>query len=119
MRYRKITKDNIHDHILVCLSSSPSNAKIIGTAAKMAKAFRAEFTALYVETPEEELMVEADKRRLAENIEYAKECGAVVTTVCGDDIALQIAEFARISGVTKVVLGRSTVSRGGLIKSSL
>ena len=76
MRYRKITKDNIHDHILVCLSSSPSNAKIIGTAAMMAKAFRAEFTALYVETPEEELMVEADKRRLAENIEYAKECGA-------------------------------------------
>ena len=116
MRYRKITKDNIHDHILVCLSSSPSNAKIIGTAAMMAKAFRAEFTALYVETPEEELMVEADKRRLAENIEYAKECGAVVTTVCGDDIALQITEFARISGVTKVVLGRSTVSRGGLIK---
>ncbi len=106
----------MHEHILVCLSSSPSNAKIIVTAAKMAKAFKAEFTALYVETPEEELMLEADKRRLAENIEYAKECGAVVTTVCGDDIALQIAEFARISGVTKVVLGRSTVSRGGLIK---
>ena len=38
------------EHILVCLSSAPSNMKIIRTAARMAKAFRGSFTALYVET---------------------------------------------------------------------
>ena len=36
------------EHILVCLSSSPSNEKIIRTAAQMAQAFQAGFTALYV-----------------------------------------------------------------------
>lgn len=40
------------EHILVCLSSSPSNEKIIRTAAQMARAFGANFTALYVQTAE-------------------------------------------------------------------
>ena len=40
------------EHILVCLSSSPSNEKIIRTAAQMAQAFQAGFTALYVQTAE-------------------------------------------------------------------
>ena len=42
-------KTNPKEHILVCLSSAPSNARIIETAAKMAKAFGASFTALYVQ----------------------------------------------------------------------
>ena len=33
------------DHILACLSSAPSNAKIIRSAARMAKAFDSQFTA--------------------------------------------------------------------------
>ena len=37
------------DHILVCLSAAPSNLKIIDTAAKMANALQAHFTALYVQ----------------------------------------------------------------------
>jgi len=36
--------ENIKDHILVCLSSSPSNKKVIDTASRMAKVFNAEFT---------------------------------------------------------------------------
>ena len=44
----ELNKEN--EHILVCLSSSPSNEKIIRTAAKMARDMRARFTALYVQT---------------------------------------------------------------------
>lgn len=44
-----IEMNNKKEHILVCLSSSPSNPKVIHTAAKMAKVFDAEFTALYIE----------------------------------------------------------------------
>ncbi len=118
MKYKILStkKNNIGEHILVCLSSSPSNARIIRTAAKMAEAFGAELTALYVETPESELMIESDRKRLTENIEYAKLCGAAVTTLFGDDVALQISEFARVSGVTKVVMGRSAVPRKRFFK---
>ncbi len=109
-------KTNTKEHILVCLSSAPSNARIIETAAKMAKAFGASFTALYVQTPASELMLDADKARLADNIRYAESLGANVATVIGDNVAFQIAEFSRLSGITKVVLGRSTAPKKGLFK---
>ena len=38
------------EHVLVCLSPSPTNARVIRTAARMAGAFHADFTAVLVET---------------------------------------------------------------------
>ena len=99
------------EHILVCLSSSPSNAKIIRTASRMARAFRGRFTALFVETPDFSAMGNADRNRLRENIHLARQLGATVETTYGDDVPYQIAEFARLSGVSKIVIGRSTVTR--------
>lgn len=99
------------EHILVCLSSSPSNAKIIRTAARMARAFKGSFTALFVETPDTAAMNEADKKRLQENIRLAGQLGAVIETTYGDDVPYQIAEFARLSGISKIVIGRSTATR--------
>lgn len=99
------------EHILACLSSSPSNAKIVRTAATMAKAFGGTFTALYVRTPDSDQMGKEDCRRLQQHIRMAEQAGANISTIYGDDIPQQIAEFARISGITKIVLGRSSVHR--------
>lgn len=99
------------EHILACLSSSPSNAKIVRTAATMAKAFGGTFTALYVRTPDSDQMGQEDRRRLQQHIRMAEQAGADISTIYGDDIPQQIAEFARISGITKIVLGSSSVHR--------
>lgn len=99
------------EHILVCLSSAPSNPKIIQTAAAMAKAFDSSFTALYVKTPASESMTTDDTERLLANIHFAETNGASIVTVCGDDIAFQIAEYARLSGVTKIVIGRTVIGK--------
>lgn len=99
------------EHVLVCLSSSPSNAKIIRTAARMSSAFKGSFTALFVETPDFALMREDDRKRLRANITLAQQLGATIETVYGDDVPLQIAEFARLSGVSKIVVGRSNTGR--------
>mgnify|MGYP000512004815 FL=1 len=74
------------EHILVCLSSSPSNAKIIRTAARMANAFRGAFTALFVETSQFSAMTEEDRQRLRSNIYLAQQLGATIETVYGDDV---------------------------------
>ena len=81
---------NDKEHILVCLSSAPSNPKIIQTAAAMAKAFHALFSALYVKTPDSETMTKEDTKRLLVNIHFAEKNGASVATVCGDDIAFLV-----------------------------
>ena len=105
-------KEDCHteEHILVCLSSSPSNARIIRTAARMAKAFRGSFSALFVETPDFPAMSRENLQRLRSNMRLAEQLGARIETVYGSDVPFQIAEFARLSGVSKIVIGRSAAT---------
>lgn len=98
------------EHILVCLSSSPANPKIIRTASRMAQALHGRLTALFVKNPSF-VMSEDDQKRLQKNIRLAEQLGASIETSYGDDVALQISEYARISGISKIVLGRSSAKR--------
>ena len=102
---------NPSDHILVCLSSAPSNAKVIRTAARMAEAFQGDFTALFVETPDTRELSGENRKRLRANLKLAEDLGARIATVYGDDPAAQIADYSRTSGVTKIVLGRTNHRR--------
>ena len=99
------------DHILVCLSSSPSNERIVRMAGKMAQAFCGSLTALYVQTPEDTVMNTADMSRLQANMRLAQQLGAEIVTTHGEDVPTQIAEYALLSDVTKIVIGRSGVQR--------
>ena len=59
------------EHILICLSSAPSNARVIRTAARMAEAFHSGFTALFVQTPETKELSGDNLRRLRDNLRLA------------------------------------------------
>ena len=107
-------KEKWKNGYLYVLSSSPSNGKIIRTAAQMAEAFNGTLTALFVETPLAGKMGKEDQERLKENIKLAKQSGAEIETVYGDDISFQIAEFARLSGITRIVIGRSAAKKKGI-----
>ncbi len=95
------------EHILICLSSSPSNEKVIRQAARMSTAFRAKFTAFYVETSEFSQMLEENRERLTSNMKLAGQLGAKIVTSYGSDIVEQIAEYVKVARVTKVVFGRT------------
>ncbi|MEG0164521.1 sensor histidine kinase KdpD [Anaerorhabdus sp.] len=99
------------EHILVCLSSSPTNSKIIRTAARMASAFKGRLTALFVETPDFSSMSDENRNRLRTNMRLAQQLGATLEIGYGDDIAMQIVEFSRLSGVSKIVIGRNSAKR--------
>lgn len=103
--------NGVTEHVLVCLSPSPTNRRIIDEAAELANAFGAQFTALYVSKSQENLLPEEEQERLQNNMRHAEDRGAAITTVIGENIPFQIAEFARISGVTKIVIGRSNTGR--------
>lgn len=95
------------EHILACISAAPSSAKVIRTAARLSYAFHAQFTALYVETPAMQEAGEKTKQTLKSHLELAKALGAKIVTVYGEDAAYQIAEYAIVSNVSKVVMGRT------------
>ena len=104
------------EHILVGLSSSPSNEKIIITAYKMAKAFNGTLTAIYVQTEDLNAMDEVDKERLQNNISFAEKLGAKIVTITGENVPFQISEYARLSNITKIVVGKSSNNKRSLIK---
>ena len=107
--------ENQNARILVCLSSSTSNAKVIHAASKITAAFHGTLIALFVETPAYSLMSDEDRKRLRSNMNLAEKLGATLETVTGDDVPYQIAEFARVSDISSIVIGQ-TNTVGGLLR---
>ena len=93
------------ERILVCVSASPTNADVIRRAAALSDAMGAELIAVYVE--DVELRDEAQARAVHDHLSLAEKHGAILTTIYGNDPATAIAEYARVSGITKIVLGKS------------
>lgn len=107
------------ESVLVCVSPSSSNPTIVRAASRMAQAFHAELCALHVETPDSENLSDEDRAQLASNLELAEQLGARVVSVFGDDVAFQIAEYARISGTSKLVMGRDTARHSLLRRTNI
>lgn len=101
------TKYHTGEHVLIGVSAAESSARVIRTAARLAYAFHAEFTAICVETPKLQEADEKTKKALQANLELAKMLGAKIVTVFGSDIGIQIAEYAVVSNASKIVIGRS------------
>lgn len=104
-------KSSTAEHLLICLSPSPSNEKVIRQAARMASAFHGKFTAFFVETSDFTEFSNEDLERLRWHSRLAEQLGAKTVTSYGNDIVEQIAEYAKAAKVTKVVLGRTYTKR--------
>ena len=97
------------ERILVCVSASPASSDVIRRAAKLSRSIDAELIALYVEDSESQN--DAQEKTVHEHLDMAERLGAVITTVYGNDPATAIAQYARVSGITKIVLGKSPGKR--------
>ena len=96
-------KTTSQEHILVCLSSSFTNEKLIYSSSALANAFHCPLTALYIQTSAASHMKEDDVKRLSSHIALAKSLGAEIVQIPGDDVPLLISEYARASRVIKVI----------------
>ena len=93
------------ERILVCVSDSPTSSEVIRRAARLSRSMGAELIALYVEDPESQN--DTQEKAVHEHLDLAQRQGAILTTIYGDDPATAIAQYARVSGITKIVLGKS------------
>jgi two-component system sensor histidine kinase KdpD len=92
--------------LLVCVGPSPTTAKLIRSAKRMATAFGAEWLAVAVETPGTAKSI-ATRELLGDHMRMAEELGGETHTVVGPDLAATILEYARSRNVTKIVVGKS------------
>ncbi len=93
------------ERILVCVSASPTNVNVIRRAARLSSTLNADLIALYVEDTEASDEVQA--KTVHDHLSLAERYGATITTIYGNDPATAIAQYAGVSGITKIVLGKS------------
>jgi two-component system sensor histidine kinase KdpD len=99
------------ERILVCVNEHPSSAELVRRAKRMADAAGAAWSALYVESARHIGLGEPAKDRVADALRLAARLGAETATVPGRDIAQTILDFARKTGVTQILIGKSQRSR--------
>jgi len=104
---RRMVEKMASTKLLVCISSSPSSARCIRWAARTAEAFYAPWVAAFVENMESQNYTENEKKNIQANLELAERLGAEIVTLNGDEIASVIAGYAKLSGITNIVIGKS------------
>lgn len=106
-----IPKPNaVSNRLMVCISSySPRAATLLRRGSRMAGRLNTDWLVAYVQTPKEAPhLIDAEaQRHLLANIEKARELGAVVVRLQGDDPVRALLDYARTHGVAHVMLGRS------------
>lgn len=95
------------NRFLVCIGPSPSSARCIRWTARTAGAFHAPWAAVYVETRDRSSLTDGELRGIRNNMELVERMGAECVTLNGEDIASVVAEYARLSGATNIVVGKS------------
>ena len=99
--------ENKEVNILICLSGSPSNLRVIKAAAKLFERDKGSLTALYVSSADEDI---ASNTILQKNIACAESLGAEVHFAQSNEIALTISEYAKHTAVTDLFIGYSPSS---------
>ena len=104
---RQVTEKMASQKLMVSVTHHPSSARCIRWAARMASAFFIPWVAVYVESKDADDLSEEQRRSIRTNMALAERLGAEIVTLCGLDVAGAIAEYAKLSGITNVVIGKS------------
>ncbi len=98
------------ERVMVSMSSQPSaTRRLLRRGARLAGGLNSVWFVVYVRTPNEtpQRIETAALRSLADNITLAKELGANVVRLEGEDIPEVLARFARERNITHAVFGRT------------
>jgi two-component system sensor histidine kinase KdpD len=98
----------VAERVLVCVGPDAMAPVVVRSAARLAAAMHANWTALYVETPRLTHLPSEDRERVLATLKLAEQLGADTVTLGSDEIARTILEFARSRGITRIVIGKPT-----------
>lgn len=94
------------ERLLVCVSSSPLSERLVRSTRRLSRWLRAEWIAVFVETPGYTRLPAADQDRVARTLHLAEELGAEVVRLSGRSVAETVVSYAISRNVTKIVVGK-------------
>ncbi|UEP33893.1 DUF4118 domain-containing protein [Burkholderia ambifaria] len=96
------------ERLLVCVGPGPEAPTLVRAAARLAASVRADWIAVYVETPRLQRLPDARRQRTLDALKLAAELGAETATLAGDDAVAALIGYAKVRNVSKIVAGGSS-----------
>ncbi len=93
------------DRILVAIGPDQQSEQLVRAGKRMADALDADWSAVYVETPDLLKLSEAERNRRIDLLRLAESLGAETVTLDGHTAAEAIAEYAETRKATRVLVG--------------
>jgi two-component system, OmpR family, sensor histidine kinase KdpD len=94
------------ERLLVLLSGSPFSEKLIRNTRRLADELKAEWFAVYVETPGSDKFLQENRERVWRYLRMAESIGGKTATLTGTQVAEEVIDYAKKHNVTKIVMGR-------------
>ncbi|HYO26607.1 MAG TPA: universal stress protein [Lacipirellulaceae bacterium] len=95
------------ERLLVCVGPSPSSAKILRSAKRLAASLNAEWLAVAVNTGEESEVSGLAWEQTGHNLRLAEKLGAETHTLIGSNVAATLLDYARQRNASKIVVGKT------------
>lgn len=99
------------ERILVCVGPSPTSARLIRGARRMAAGLRAPWIAVHVEAGDAHPATPQDRERLQAHLRLAESLGGEVARLSGQHVSDEILRYAREHNVTRIIIGKPTHGR--------
>ncbi|WP_233800426.1 DUF4118 domain-containing protein [Paraburkholderia sp. HP33-1] len=100
------------ERLLVCVGPGPEAPALVRSAARLAASLKADWLAVYVETPALQRLPDARRERTLNALKLAAELGAETATLAATDALDALIGYAQARNVSKLVAGAS--SRTGI-----
>lgn len=98
------------ERLLVCVGPSPTTARVIRTAKRLAASLDAPWMAVSVDLTGEPAN-SPRKQQIAHHFRLAERLGAETVTLAGQNVTGTILDYARSRNVTKILIGKTNQSR--------
>jgi len=95
------------ERLLVSIGPGPGAEKLIRCAARLASNLKADWVAIYVETPELQRLSSKHRESVFRYLQLAQELGAETSVLSGSDVVDVILVYVRERNISKVVVGQS------------
>jgi two-component system sensor histidine kinase KdpD len=102
------------DRLVVCIGPGPEAPTLVRAAARLAASLRADWIAVYVETPKLQKLSDARRERTLGALKLATELGAETVTLAGANAVATLISYAQARNASKLVAGAST--RRGFVR---
>ncbi len=94
------------ERLLVCISPDSLGTRLVRSARRLAYELGAEWSAIYVETPDNARLTPEQQDQLTDTLRLAQRLGAKAMTVQGDSIVNTAIQYATANNITKIVVAR-------------